>query len=193
MSRWLEETGGTSGEAYDARFAALAAAGKDLHGEARYVDALLPRGAAVLDAGCGTGRVAGELARRGHDVLGIDSDASMLDVARRSTGVRWALADLATLGLPERFDLIVAAGNVMVFLAPGTEAQVVQALARHLAPGGLLVSGWRTDRLAVPTYDAWVAAARLVPVARHATWEGEPWAEGADWCVATDVLPAAGA
>ena len=193
MSRWLEETGGTSGREYDARFAALAASGEDLHGEARYVDALLPRGATVLDAGCGTGRVAVELARRGHEVVGVDSDPSMLEVAQRSPEVRWALADLATLELPERFDLIVAAGNVMVFLAPDTEAQVVQALTRHLAPGGLLVSGWRTDRLAVSTYDGWVAAAGLEPVARHATWEGNAFFAGADWCVSVDSLPAAGA
>jgi hypothetical protein len=60
-------------------------------------------------------------------------------------------------------------------------------------PGGLLISGWRTDRLAVSAYDAWTAAAGLEPVARHATWQGDPWYEGADWCVAVDRLPAAGA
>lgn len=189
MSRWLEETGGTSGEEYAARFAALAATGTDLHGEARYVDALLDPGARVLDAGCGTGRVAIELARVGHQVTGVDSDASMLEVARRTAGITWELGDLATLDLGERFDLVVAAGNVMVFLAPGTEAAVVQRCAAHLRPGGLLISGWRTDRLAVPPYDAWAAAAGLEPVARHATWDGDPWAEGADWCVAVDRLP----
>ena len=191
MSRWLEETGGNRGESYDAQFHALAASGVDVHGEAAYVDALLSPGGAVLDAGCGTGRVAVELARRGHQVTGVDNDASMLDVARQSPDVAWSLADLATLDLPARFDLIVAAGNVMVFLAPDSEAHVVRRLAAHLLPGGLLVSGWRTDRLAVSTYDGWAQAAGLEPVARHATWDAQPWYDGADWCVAVDRLPAA--
>lgn len=188
MSRWLSETGGTSGADYAARFAALAASGKDVHGEAAYVDALLSPGSRVLDAGCGTGRVAIELARRGHAVTGVDNDVSMLAEARKDHGVTWVEADLATLDLDERFDLVVSAGNVMVFLAPGTEQQVVDRLAAHLVPGGLLVSGWRTDRMALPTYEALVTA--LEPVARHATWDGEPWRDDAGWCVAVDLRPA---
>ncbi len=204
MSRWLEETGGTSGEAYDERFRALARRGVDVHGEAAYVDALLrpgPERARVLDAGCGTGRVAVELARRGHDVVGVDNDPSMLAVARRSEGPRWAEVDLAALdpghlarrGLPEAYDLVVAAGNVVVFLAPGTEPRVVERLAAVLRPGGLLVSGWRTDRLPPEEYDRWVRTAGLEHVVRHATWDGDPWHEGAVWCVAVDRRPAGGA
>lgn len=186
MTRWLRETGGTRGADYDEAFRALAASGADVHGEASYVDGLLGRPARVLDAGCGTGRVAVELARRGHDVVGVDSDPSMLEVARRHDGARWLLADLATLELPDRFDLVLAAGNVVVFLEPGTEEQVVSRLAAHLAPGGLLVSGWRTDRLDVAGYDDWARAAGLEPVVRHATWEGTPWQPAAGWCVAVD-------
>jgi SAM-dependent methyltransferase len=192
MSRWLDETGGTTGAAYAARFAALAASGADVHGEAAYVDALLGRPARVLDAGCGTGRVAVELARRGHVVTGVDSDPSMLAQAQ-SPEVSWQLADLAALDLPDRFDLAVAAGNVMVFLAPGSEPAVLARLAEHLRPGGLLVSGWRTDRLAVSVYDGWARDAGLDPVVRHATWQGAAWYDAADWCVAVDQLPATGA
>lgn len=189
MSRWLQETGGERGRSYDEAFRALAASGVDVHGEAAYVDALVPAGSRVLDAGCGTGRVAVELARRGHEVVGADNDASMLAVAREHEGVRWVDADLAALDLGERFDLVVAAGNVVVFLEPGTEQQVLQRLAAHLVPGGLLVSGWRTDRMAREAYDALAAAAGLEPVVRHATWDAEPWRDDADWCVAVDRLP----
>jgi len=192
MSRWLRETGGASGQEYAARFAALAASGRDLHGEARYVDSLLPRGARVLDAGCGTGRVASELARRGHAVTGVDNDESMLAVARQDPAVTWVSADLATLDLTERFDLVVMAGNVIVFVEPGTEQAVVSRLARHLVTGGLLVSGWRTDRMALPAYETLVSGmvsgmeCRLEKVARHATWDGDAWRSDADWCVAVD-------
>lgn len=192
MSRWLHETGGTSGASYDARFKELAASGVDVHGEAAYIDALVTPASSVLDAGCGTGRVAIELARRGHRVTGVDNDASMLEVARGSSDVTWALEDLATLDLSERFDVVIAAGNVMVFLDPGSEPEVVRRLAGHLRPGGLLICGWRTDRLSVPTYDSWVQQARLEPVARHATWDAQPWVPEASWCVAVDHLPQTG-
>ncbi len=187
MSRWLEETGGTRGTSYDEAFRALAASGVDVHGEAAYVAALVPPGSRVLDAGCGTGRVAIELARRGYDVAGVDSDASMLAVARSAApGLAWSLADLASLSVSAAYDLVVAAGNVMIFLAPGTGPAVVERLAAALRPGGLLVSGWRTDELPVATYDAWALAAGLQPVARHATWQGVPLTPDADWCVAVD-------
>ena len=69
------------GAAYDRRFDDLASAGVDVHGEADLVDSYQP--GSVLDAGCGTGRVAIELARRGRTVVGVDVDAAMLEAARR--------------------------------------------------------------------------------------------------------------
>ena len=189
MTRWLQETGGARGASYDEAFRELAASGADVHGEAAFVAAAVPAGARVLDAGCGTGRVAVELARRGLEVTGVDNDASMLEVARRSPAVRWVDADLAGLDLPERYDLVVAAGNVVVFLAEGTEQEVVRRLAGHLVPGGLLVSGWRTDRLTAAAYDGLAAGAGLEAVERWSTWDREPWRDDADWCVAVHRRP----
>ena len=72
------------------------------------------------------------------------------------------------------------AGNVMIFLAPGTEAKVVANLARHLPPGGALVAGFSLERgrLDLATYDAHAGAAGLVLADRWATWDEQPFAGG---------------
>ena len=188
------------GEEYDARFARLEAEGRYLHGEADLVDWLLrsvdagPDGT-ILDAGCGTGRVAVELARRGHRVVGVDSDPVMLDSARvKGPDVRWIQADLAHPALataaaePRGFDLIVAAGNVMIFLEPGTEPAVVSNLAHLLRPGGLLVAGFQLGpQLGAERYDVLCAHAKLAPVHRWATWERDPYL-GGDYAVSVHRL-----
>lgn len=178
-NRWIAETGGTRGPEYAERFARLEARGVDVHGEARFVDALLPRGSRVVDGGCGTGRVGRELARRGHDVVGIDLDASMLAEARRAApDARWLHADLldvdaAAVGAP--VDAVVLAGNVVVYLTEGTEADVVAHLAGWLRPGGLLVAGFAADRhVPVRDYLRWCGAARLTVVGEHPGWDRPP-------------------
>ncbi len=96
-NRWLE-TRNVSGDSYDATYTRRAAAGEDVHGEANFVQRFAP--SSVLDAGCGTGRVGRELARRGVDVVGVDIDPEMLGTARRTTpDLDWRLADLATVEL----------------------------------------------------------------------------------------------
>ena len=137
------------GDEYDARFARFEAEGHYLHGEADLVAGLLGKPPAqVLDAGCGTGRVAIELARRGYDTVGIDVEESMLEAARaKAPGLKWILGDLSSTELPDsHFDLVVAAGNVMIFLELGTEAAVVSNLARTVVPGGLVVAGFQIGR-----------------------------------------------
>lgn len=181
-NHWLAETGGNRGRSYDERFAELAASGVDVHGEASLVAALVPLGARVLDAGCGTGRVAIELAHRGYDIVGVDLDASMLAVAQdRAPELRWQLADLTTLDLAiGSFDLVLLAGNVMIFLTPGSEAGVVARMAAVLPPGGLLVAGFSVlpDRLDLLAYDTHATAAGLELVDRWATWDRASYADG---------------
>lgn len=183
-SRWSQE-GGADGDEYQARFDHLAAAGADVHGEADLVESLAPR--RVLDAGCGTGRVAIELSRRGIDVAGVDLDTGMVDTARRlAPGLQWVVADLVDCSVePGTWDVVVAAGNVMIFLTPGTEAAVVANLVRHLRPGGLLVAGFQTaaGRLGLDEYDAACTAAATELQARFATWERGTWRPGGDYAV----------
>ncbi|WP_305094300.1 bifunctional 2-polyprenyl-6-hydroxyphenol methylase/3-demethylubiquinol 3-O-methyltransferase UbiG [Prescottella sp. R16] len=189
-TRWQRERSASDSRDYIARFAQLDADGVDLHGEARAVDALLPRGARVLDAGCGTGRLGAELARRGHHVTGVDLDPVLVEAARE-TGLPVHEADLATLDLPgEQFDAIVAAGNVMIFVARGTERQVLGRLAAHLVPDGVLVTGFATDyEYTVDDLDADLAAVGLAREHRFATWDLRPWRDDAGWAVTVARKP----
>lgn len=182
-NRWLQSRS-ASGEAYDATYERRAAAGENVHGEADFVERFAP--ASVLDAGCGTGRVGRELARRGIDVVGVDIDAEMLETARRkSPAVDWRLADLATVELKRSFDVVVMAGNVMIFLAPGSEAAVVANMARHLRPGGLLVAGFQLmpGRLTIERYDEIARRAGLTLAERWSTWDGDAWDASGDYAV----------
>jgi SAM-dependent methyltransferase len=167
--------GAFDGEAYQRRFEELAARGADVHGEAAFVLALSPT--AVLDAGCGTGRVAIELARHGVEVVGVDVDPSMLaEARRRAPGFDWRQADLVGLDLGRTFDVVLLAGNVPLFTPPGTEAALIASCARHVAPAGHLVAGFQLGRNhSVETHDAACAGAGLVPEARYATWERDPF------------------
>ena len=171
------------GDEYQARFDALAAEGKDVHGEATFVRAYQP--SSVLDAGCGTGRVAIELARHGIDVVGVDADASMIATARdRAPQIDWREQDLTTLSLDRAFDLVVMAGNVLLFAAPSTQDAVVAGCARHLATSGLLIAGFQLGRgYPIEQYDADASAAALELVERFATWDREPYRDGSDYAV----------
>jgi SAM-dependent methyltransferase len=178
-SRW-QRTEAPRGDEYDARWAQLEARGEDPHGEAGFVCRFAP--ATVLDAGCGTGRVAIELDRRGVRTLGVDLDPGMLATARRKAPhLQWLEADLTELDVHDesdrrRFDVIVLAGNVMIFLEPGTEAEAVRRLADHLEPGGRIVAGFQLgSRLTLAGYDESCVAADLTLESRFATWQGDPF------------------
>ena len=172
---------------YDARWRRMAAAGQNPHGEADLVCRYAP--ASVLDGGCGTGRVAVELARRGIDVVGVDVDETMLAAARqKEPALAWVAADLATLALGRTFDLVALPGNVMIFVEPADRGRVLHRVAAHLEPGGRLVAGFQLGRgLELAEYDELAAGAGLALDERFATWDGSPFADG-DYAVSVHRL-----
>jgi SAM-dependent methyltransferase len=176
---------------YVERFRSMAAAGDDLAGEARFVDAMLARGARVLDAGCGPGRVGAFLAEAGHTVVGVDVDPVLIAAAEEDRpGPTWLVGDLAELDLPsqgiqEGFDAIVCAGNVMTFLAASTRREVLTRLGRHLRDRGRIVVGFGSGRgYEFDEFRDDVTAAGLVLELELESWDLRPFTEESDFMVA---------
>lgn len=207
MTRWQriarEAHGPAYAQEYAARFRDLAAQGGDVHGEAAFVAGLVDPPARVLDAGCGTGRVAIRLAELGYDVVGIDVDAAMLMEARaHAPALDWRVGDLAELATGATYDVVLVAGNTIPLLEPGTLGATAERLAAHVAPGGLLVCGFGLDADHLPgdcpvtplaDVDAAFAAAGLSPVRRLPGWDGGPDGakyDGGGYVVTVDTLAA---
>ncbi|MFV0496326.1 class I SAM-dependent methyltransferase [Mycobacterium sp.] len=193
QSLWMQKVAADPGHSswYIERFREMERAGEDLAGEARLVDAMAPRSARILDAGCGPGRVGGQLAALGHQVFGVDVDPALIAAAEQDhPGPRWLVGDLAELDLPARgiaepFDIIVSAGNVMAFLAPGTRAEVVRRLRAHVADDGRVVIGFGAGRGYV--FDRFLrdaADAALEPDVLLSAWDVRPFSEDSDFLVA---------
>jgi SAM-dependent methyltransferase len=115
---------------------------------------------AVLELGCGTGRVALDLAGRGHEVLGLDADRALVRVlASRARGrglpVEAVVADARSFALERRFALVVAPMQVVQLLggADGRRA-MLRSVRRHLEPGGLLAVALADPFDAVPAEEA---------------------------------------
>ena len=177
--------------AYIQRFRDLAARGMDLVGEARLVDAMLPRGARVLDAGSGTGRIGAFLSVAGHEVVGVDGDPVLVAEAQEQhPDARWIVGDLAELdlpaaGIPEPFDTIVCAGNVMTFLAPSTRREVLARLRAHVAADGRAAIGFGAGR--GYEFADFLDDARAVgwaPDLLLSTWDLRPFTADSDFLVA---------
>lgn len=195
-SAWLS-SGAPRGDAYDAQLEARLR-GQNPHGEADFVEDLLRRvkerdhkPPLICDGGCGTGRVAIELARRGFSVFGVDNDPEMLAVARRKAPtLRWTLGDLATVELDGQPDLVVLAGNVVIFLDEGKREAAVRNLAQQLTPGGLLVAGFQLSagRSELSEYHRMASAAGMHLLERWATWDRQQWHADSKYAVSVHQL-----
>ncbi len=187
MKRWERIARTTVGDdyaaAYARRFRAMAERGEDVHGEAGLFADLVPPPARVLDAGCGTGRIAVRLDELGYDVVGVDVDDSMLAHARAAApALEWHHADLTTMDLGRAFDAVLLAGNTIPLLEEGTLAAACERLAAHTEMGGAVVCGFGLDAAHLPgdcpptpvaDVDAAMAAAGLMPVRRFGSWAGD--------------------
>jgi SAM-dependent methyltransferase len=121
-------------------------------------------GGPVLDLGCGTGRVALDLAARGHSVTGVDSDPALVEelqarAAERALPVSAVAADARALDLGRTFALAISPMQVVQLLG-GWEgrARMLAAVRRHLEAGALFAAA-----LANP-FDGWSETESLPPL-----------------------------
>lgn len=192
-SKWVEITRANPEHSrwYIERFRSMEAAGDDLDGEARLIDAMAPRHARILDAGCGPGRVGGALATLGHDVVGVDVDPELIAAAGDDhPGPRWVVGDLALMDLPsmgieEGFDIVVCAGNVMTFLAPSTRRDVLARFRAHVRERGRIVVGFGAGRdYGFDEFATDADHSGLHIDDRLASWDLRPFGETSDFLVA---------
>ncbi|MFN2617383.1 MAG: class I SAM-dependent methyltransferase [Thermoleophilaceae bacterium] len=145
-------------------------------------DLAADRAGPVLELGCGTGRVALDLATRGHRLTALDSDPKLVREAarrarRRGLHLEGVTADARTFSLPGRYGLVLAPMQVFQLLG-GPEGRL-GALARirdHLVPDGLLAIALADPFEAVPAgraapplpdvreQDGWVLSSRPIAV-----------------------------
>jgi trans-aconitate methyltransferase len=119
-----------------------------------------------------------ELHRRGIDVVGVDLDEKMLGTARRKApDLSWVSGDLTTLKLGRTFDAAVLAGNVMIFVLPGSEKAVLSSVTNHLTTNGVLIAGFeiKPDAISLAEYDSVMSEIGMESTGRWSTWQRDPY------------------
>ncbi|MDP9332851.1 MAG: class I SAM-dependent methyltransferase [Actinomycetota bacterium] len=125
--------------------------------EAALIDGAIPSEAAILELGCGVGRVSRPLVALGHSVTGVDNSDAMLAHASKLRGVEALLADIATLDLSPRIWPAVTLASRLVNDERGPD--FLAAASRHLAASGVLLVERHEPR--------WIDAARPMSGERH--------------------------
>lgn len=124
--------------------------------EATVIHAAIPPSAAILELGCGVGRVTRHLVALGHPVTGVDNSEAMLAHASRLDGVEAVRADIATLDLSRRTWPVVILASRMVNDESGPD--FLAAASRHVADSGIVLIERHEP--------GWVDAARPASAAR---------------------------
>ncbi|WP_343957511.1 class I SAM-dependent methyltransferase [Yaniella flava] len=182
----------THSQRYAQRWERMEAEGFDIDGEARAIDAIAQRESTILDAGSGNGRLAGYLAHAGHNVMGIDLDPHLVEVANtKYPQAHFEVADLADFALDDRagglkrFDIIVSAGNVQTFLAEWERVPALKNVAKHMHAASRFLTGFQLARgYSHQQFSQDAEVAGLEVFQRFGTWQFEPFVEDGEFLLA---------
>ena len=197
MPTWKEVTTANPAhsENYARKWKILESQGQDIHGEARFVDALAERHSRILDAGCGTGRLGGYLIRQGHTVVGTDVDPILIRHAESDhPDGTWYVGDLSSDPIAEEeFDVVVSAGNVMGFLAKEGREFALQNIYDSMRTSGRFVTGFGAGR--GWEFTDFLATAQKIGFTldyRFGGWDLTPFDESSTFLVALFTKPGVG-
>jgi len=141
-------------EAYDADMGRAADAMDDVPFYVELAREAALTGQAVLELGCGTGRVTIPIAQAGVEVVGLDNAPAMLNVARRKAttagvDVRWVAADMRSFKLEQRFGLVIVPFRSFLHLLTDADQRAcLERIHEHLLPGGRLALNFFVQKLA---------------------------------------------
>jgi SAM-dependent methyltransferase len=124
----------------------------------------------LLDAGCGTGRYASELAARGFTVSGFDCSAEMIEMARKrpvraAANLEFSVGNLTSFTHPRQLRAILCRGVLNDLLADHDRGQVARQFARLLTPGGVLLLDVRDWQKTADRYRTRPGTARAIDLA----------------------------
>ncbi len=125
---------------------------KNYHQEAAYVDTLIkqyaPQARTILDIGCGTGKHAGALGKRGYTVHGVDMSPDMLQRAHLmlqekefiGAQISFSQGDARSVQLTQKFDVITSLFHVASYQTTNNDIQAfLRTISQHLNPGGIVI------------------------------------------------------
>lgn len=109
-----------------------------------YIQKLVPRGASILDLGCGPGLYTHQLAKRGYEVTGVDFSSVSLDYARQRRDeeglcITYLKQDYRSLKLDQTYDLIMMIYCDFGALVPEEQHHLASLIKQHLKEGGLFL------------------------------------------------------
>ena len=188
-------------DSYAGKMRRLVENGTDLEVDARFVNMLARRNSRILDIGCGIGSAVSALRRSGHQAFGIDPTRAVLDVAADLYGTDWyrqlgveeiSHERLCEEGLPDRYEVVLMAGNVPAFLSNDVLQEAFRTTCRLLVGGGLFVLGTTVGARGGPeAQDKAAGSAGLTLLNRFSNWHLGPFDKESGWSVSVYAKPGA--
>lgn len=149
---------------------------KDYKAETRYVDTLIrkyyPEAKNILELGCGTGRHAEFLNKKGYEICGLDVSSEMIEQAQRRAGkarhknaaMTFIKSDIRDFALPKTYDVIISLFHVVSYQKSNEDLKAVFTKTKeHLTPKGIFI------------FDCWYGPAVLTerPTVKVKRYENE--------------------